>query len=141
MEKISSLSSDNKNSKLIIRTIGSTEGVNKAFTVYEYEDEMIVADCGIGYPDMVDMPGVDVLIPDFTYVLENSHKLKGLFITHGHADHIAAVPYFLQQLPDVEIYGSQFVIEMIKSSLNERNFTHTIKVLIIRLLKLILSYG
>jgi len=125
MEKISSLSVDNKNTKkLIIRTIGSTEGVNKAFTIYEYDDEIFIVDCGIGYPDMVDMPGVDVLIPDFTYALENSHKIKGLFITHGHADHIAAVPYLLQELPDIHIYGSQFVIEMIKSSLTDRNFKH-----------------
>ena len=124
MEQISSLSMDNKKSKLIVRTIGSTEGVNKAFTIYEYEDEMIIVDCGIGYPDMVDMPGVDVLIPDFTYAIENSHKIKGLFISHGHADHISAVPYFLMELPDIPIYGSQFVIEMIKSSLTERNFKH-----------------
>lgn len=127
MEKISSLSLDNKNNnenKLIIRTLGTTEGVNKAFTTYEYADELFIVDCGIGYPDMVDMPGVDVLIPDFTYVLENSHRVKGLFITHAHADHIAAVPYLLQELPDIHIYGSQFVIEMIKSSLTDRNFKH-----------------
>ena len=120
-ERISSLTNDNK--KLIIRTIGSTEDVQKALTIYEYEDELIFVDCGIGYPDL-DMPGVDVLIPDFTYLLENSHKIKGLFVTHAHADHIAAIPYLLQELPDIHIYGSQLVIEMIKNSLNDRNFKH-----------------
>src|SRR6266498_1886745 len=81
--------------KLQIRIIGGTEDVNKNLYVYEYDDEIIMIDCGIGYPDM-DTPGVDVLIPDFTYVIENSHKVKALFITHAHADHIAAVPYLLQ---------------------------------------------
>jgi len=122
MEKINSLTNDN-NKKLVVHTIGSTETVQKANTIYEYDDEIVVVDCGIGYPDM-DMPGVDVLIPDFTYLLENSTKIKGLFITHAHADHIGAVPYLLQELPDIHIYGSQLVIEMIKSSLTDRNFKH-----------------
>lgn len=124
MEKISSLTENSNFKKLYIRTIGSTEGVNKAFTIYEYEDEILLVDCGIGYPDTVDMPGVDVLIPDFSYAIENFYKIKGLFLTHGHADHIAAVPYFLQQLPNIHIYGSKFVLEMVKSSLQDRNFKH-----------------
>jgi ribonuclease J len=110
-------------SKLEIRIIGGTTDVNKNMYLYEYDDEIILVDCGIGYPDM-DTPGVDVLIPDFTYVLENSHKVKALFITHAHADHIAAVPYLLQELPEIPIYGSKFVIEMIKRSLMDRNFKH-----------------
>lgn len=125
MEKINTLSSDmTDTNKLVVRIIGGTEDVNKNLYVYEYGDEMLIVDCGIGYPDMVDMPGVDVLVPDFTYLLENSHKIKALFITHAHADHIAAVPYLLQELPDIPVYGSKFVIEMIKRSLMDRNFKH-----------------
>ena len=69
-------------------------------TVYECGDEIIVVDCGIGFPDIFDMPGVDTLIPDFTYLVENSHKIKGVFITHGHEDHVGAVPNLLMELPD-----------------------------------------
>lgn len=127
-DKVMSISMDVKeDNKLRIRIIGGTEDVNKNLYVYEYNDEIIGVDCGIGYPDMVDMPGVDVLIPDFTYLLENRDKFKALFITHAHADHIAAVPYLLQQLPDTPIYGSKFVIEMIKKSLTDRNFKHLLQ--------------
>ncbi|MBW6442115.1 MBL fold metallo-hydrolase, partial [Patescibacteria group bacterium] len=74
--------------KVKVIMIGGTEKVNKNLTVYEYKNDIIVVDCGIGFPDIFDMPGVDTLIPDFTYLLENSHKIKGVFITHGHEDHV-----------------------------------------------------
>ncbi len=108
--------------ELIVHTMGSTEDVNKAMTVYEYKDEIIIVDCGLGYPDIFDMPGVDVLIPDFTYLAENSHKIKGLFLTHAHEDHIGAIPYLLQELPDIPIYSSKLVQEILKEKLKDRNF-------------------
>jgi ribonuclease J len=109
-------------SKLIIRTFGGTEDVNKTMTVYEYGGEMIIVDCGIGFPDIMDMPGVDILIPDFSYVLQNSHKLKGIFLTHAHEDHIGAIPYLLQDLPQTPVYTSRIGVEMLKEKFQEKVF-------------------
>lgn len=103
--------------------IGGTEKVNKNMTVYEYGDEIIVVDCGIGFPDIFDMPGVDTLIPDFDYLLKNSHKIKGVFITHGHEDHVGAVPNLLMELPNVPIYASKLVGEFLKVKLSEKAFS------------------
>lgn len=112
------------NSKPVLKiiTIGGTDSVNKNLTVYEYKDEIIVVDCGIGFPDIFDMPGVDVLIPDFTYLIENSHKIKGLFITHGHEDHVGAVPNLLLELPNLPIYASKLVGEFLKVKLEDNSF-------------------
>jgi ribonuclease J len=111
--------------KIPLKTImiGGTESVNKNMTVYEYGDELIVVDCGIGFPDVFDMPGVDVLIPDFDYLIENSHKIKGLFITHGHEDHVGAVPNLLMELPNIPIYASKLVGEFLKVKLSEKGFS------------------
>jgi len=115
----------NENEKEAVKIImvGGTEKVNKNLTVYEYKNDIIVVDCGIGFPDVFDMPGVDVLIPDFTYLLENSHKIKGVFITHGHEDHVGAVPNLLLELPNVPIYASKLVGEFIKVKLTEKSFS------------------
>ncbi|MFZ2663899.1 MAG: ribonuclease J [Patescibacteria group bacterium] len=107
---------------LKVITIGGTDKVNKNLTVYEYKDDIIVVDCGIGFPDIFDMPGVDVLIPDFTYLIENSHKIKGLFITHGHEDHVGAVPNLLLELPNTPIYASKLVGEFLKVKLEDNSF-------------------
>ena len=104
--------------------IGGTEKVNKNLTVYEYGDDMIVVDCGIGFPDIFDMPGVDTLIPDFDYLIKNSHKIKGVFITHGHEDHVGAVPNLLMELPNVPIYASKLVGEFLKVKLSEKSFSN-----------------
>ncbi len=104
---------------LRIITLGGTEKVTKNLTVYEYGEDIIIVDCGIGFPDIFDMPGVDVLIPDFTYLVENRHKIKGLFITHGHEDHVGAVPNLLLELPDIQVYASKLVGEFLKVKLNE----------------------
>src|SRR3989339_546802 len=92
---------------LKILTLSGTESVTKNLTVYECGDNIIIVDCGVGFPDS-EMPGVDLVIPDFTYLKENAHKVKGLFITHGHEDHIGAVPYLLAELT-VPIFTSQLV--------------------------------
>jgi len=111
-----------KKNHLKIITIGGTEKVNKNLTVYEYDDEIIVVDCGIGFPDIFDMPGVDFLIPDFTYLIENQHKIKGVFITHGHEDHVGAVPNLLQEIPNVPVYASKLVGEFLKVKINDRKY-------------------
>jgi len=121
-ENIRSLGNITK--KLIIRPIGGTEDVNKTLTVYEYDDDIIIVDCGIGFPDIFEMPGVDILIPDFSYLEKNSRKVRGLFLTHGHEDHIGAVPYLLQRIPDIPIYSSGLVQEMLRSKFEEKSFNH-----------------
>lgn len=112
---------DTNRSKVDLRiiTLGGTEKVTKNLTVYEYGDDIIIVDCGIGFPDIFDMPGVDVLIPDFTYLVENRHRIKGLFITHGHEDHVGAVPNLLLELPEIQVYASKLVGEFLKVKLND----------------------
>ena len=108
--------------KLKIITLSGTESVTKNLTVYEYGDDIILVDCGVGFPDS-DLYGVDVVIPDFTYILENSHKIRGLFVTHGHEDHFGAVPFLLNQL-DIPIFTSKLVRGFLKERLNDKGFKH-----------------
>ncbi len=108
------------NPPLKIITIGGTTDVNTNLTVYEYKSDIIVVDCGVGFPDDEQL-GVDVVIPDFTYVLENKDKVRGVFLTHGHADHIDAVPYLLDQL-DVPIYAGKLVQGLLEEKLKEKRF-------------------
>lgn len=105
---------------LKIISIGGTETVTKNLTVYEYADDIIVVDCGIGIPDS-DMLGVNAVIPDFTYLLENQHKIRGILITHGHEDHLGAVPYLLEQM-DVPIYANNLVQGFLLEKLKDKNF-------------------
>ena len=83
--------------KLKIIPLGGLNEVGKNMTVYEYGDDMIIADCGLGFPDD-DMYGVDLVIPDFTYVVKNINKVRAIAITHGHEDHIGAIPYLLREV-------------------------------------------
>lgn len=95
-------------SELKIIPLGGMGNVTQNMFVYQYEDEMLIVDCGIGFPD-IQMPGVDVLIPDITYIqkqLEAGKHIVGMILTHGHDDHIAALPYLLPELPEFPIYAS-----------------------------------
>lgn len=108
--------------KLRIIPLGGLDGVGNNMTVFEYGDDMIVVDAGMMFPDD-DHPGIDLLVPDYTYILENSHKLRGLIITHGHEDHTGAIPYVLKDL-DVKtsIYGSALTNGLIEGKLAEHRF-------------------
>ncbi len=106
---------------LRIITLSGTEGVTKNLTVYEYADDIIAVDCGIGFPDS-EMLGVDVVIPDMTYLVENAHRIKGLFLTHAHEDHIGAVPYFVKEFPQVPIYTGKLVQGLLREKLDEKRF-------------------
>ncbi len=104
-------------SKLKIIPLGGMGEIGKNMTAFEYGNDVVVVDCGISFPDD-DMPGIDVVIPDMSYLRENRDKLKGFLITHGHEDHIGALPYALKEF-DVPVYGTAFTIALIEHKLEE----------------------
>lgn len=97
--------------------LGGLNEIGKNFTLFECEDDMIIVDCGMAFPDG-DMPGVDVVIPDFTFVERNAQKIRGLVVTHGHEDHIGAVPYLLKKLK-LPIYSTSLTLGLIDGKLKE----------------------
>ncbi len=107
-------------SNIPLRFVAIGDGVTKNLTVYEYGEDIIAVDFGIGFPELEDF-GVDFIIPDMTYLLENSHKVRGLFITHAHADHFAAIPFLLKEL-NVPVYANKLTQEFIKELLEEKEF-------------------
>lgn len=108
--------------KLKIIPIGGLDAIGRNMTVYEYEDTIIAVDCGIMFPTN-DMPGIDFIIPDFTYLRNNRSKFKGIFITHGHEDHIGAVSFLLQEF-DVPVFGTRLTLGLIKNRLKERTLKY-----------------
>jgi len=114
-----------KRPKLRIIPLGGLHEIGKNITIFEYGDDMIAVDCGLSFPED-DMLGVDLVIPDITYILNNKEKFKGLVITHGHEDHIGGIPYFLKQL-NTPIYGTKLTIGLIKNKLEEHNLVNSTK--------------
>lgn len=102
---------------LRIAFLGGLNEIGKNMTLYEYDGDMFLVDCGLAFPD-ADMLGVDLVIPDFTYVEQNKQKIRGVVITHGHEDHIGALPYLLKTI-DVPVYGTVLTIGLIEAKLRE----------------------
>lgn len=112
-------------SKLKVIPLGGLDIIGMNITVYEYQDTIIVVDCGLAFPED-DMPGIDFVIPDITYLKQNIQKVKGFFITHGHEDHIGAIPYILKEL-NVPIYATRLTIALIENKLKEHNLLEATK--------------
>ena len=115
----------NNGSKLKIIPLGGLEQIGMNITAFEYEDSIVVVDCGLAFPED-DMPGIDLVIPDITYLKENISKVKGFVITHGHEDHIGALPYVLKEV-NAPIYSTKLTLALISNKLKEHNLTKTTK--------------
>ena len=116
---------ENTTGKLKIIPLGGMEQIGMNITAFEYEDSIIVVDCGLAFPEN-DMLGIDLVIPDVTYLKDNIDKVKGFFITHGHEDHIGAIPYVLRDI-NVPIYATKLTIGLIEHKLEEHEMLKKVK--------------
>ena len=119
------MNKNERNSKVKIIPLGGLEQIGMNMTAFEYEESMIVVDCGMAFPDE-EMLGIDLVIPDFTYVKNNLDKLKGVFITHGHEDHIGALPFFLKEI-NVPFYATKLTCGIIDGKLEEHGLLGSVK--------------
>ena len=118
-QKTSNIPKKDPNAKLHIIPLGGLDAIGKNMTVFECKNDIILDDAGLMFPDD-DHPGIDLILPDYTYVLENADKLRGIIITHGHEDHTGSLPYLLKDLDkNVPIYGSKMTLGLIEGKLEE----------------------
>ena len=115
----------NKGSRLKVIPLGGLEQIGMNITAFEYEDSIVVVDCGLSFPED-DMLGIDLVIPDITYLKNNIEKVKGFVIPHGHEDHIGALPYVLKEI-NVPVYATRLTMGLIENKLKEHNLTGQVK--------------
>lgn len=120
----------NSNSKLKIIPLGGLHEVGKNMTVFEYENDIFILDCGLAFPEE-DMLGIDLVIPDITYLRRNADKIRGIVITHGHEDHIGALPYVLKEL-NLPIYATKLTLGLIETKLEEHGLLKTTKMFCVK---------
>ena len=106
-----------RSGKLKVIPLGGLQEIGKNITLLEYGNDIIIIDCGMGFPDE-DMPGVDLVIPDFSYLVANAHKVRGVLVTHGHEDHIGGIPYLLRAI-NVPVYGTRLSLGILEGKLDE----------------------
>ncbi|MBO5743282.1 MAG: ribonuclease J, partial [Clostridia bacterium] len=114
-----------KKSKLKIIPLGGLNEIGKNMTVFSYGNDMIILDCGMAFPDE-DMLGIDIVIPDFSYVIKNADKIRGVVLTHGHEDHIGGLAYLLKEI-NVPIYGGNLTLGLVQNKLKEHGLLSVTK--------------
>ena len=117
-------------SPIRIIPLGGLGEIGKNITLYDFEGDMILVDCGMSFPDE-ETPGIDAVIPDFTYILENREKIRGLVVTHGHEDHIGAIPYLLKEF-NLPIYATRLTVGLIESKLSEHKLLADAKLNVVK---------
>ncbi len=110
--------------------LGGLNEIGKNFTLFECQDDMVIVDCGMAFPDG-DMLGVDMVIPDFTFVERNADRIRGVVLTHGHEDHIGALPYLLKRF-NFPIYGTRFTLALVDNKLKEHGLQNKVRAVIVR---------
>lgn len=118
-----------KSKKIKITPLGGILEIGKNLTVFEYGSDIVILDCGLAFPDD-DMLGVDMVIPDWTYLIKHKNRIKGIVLTHGHEDHIGAIPYFLKEF-NVPVYGTKLTLGILKYKLEEHGIVNSTKTVVV----------
>ncbi len=120
-----------KKDHLKIIPLGGIQEIGKNITVFEYGNDIVIVDCGVSFPED-DMLGIDLVIPDFTYLVKNREKIRGLVITHGHEDHIGSIPYFVKELGDIPIYATKLTAGLIENKLEEHHLKEITRLKVVK---------
>jgi len=112
---------------LRIVALGGLGEIGRNMTVFEYEGRLLIVDCGVLFPGD-DQPGIDLILPDFSYIRERLNDIEAVFLTHGHEDHIGALPYLLRERSDIKIIGSKLTLAFVEPKLKDRKITSPLHV-------------